>query len=212
MSGRLKQTYLRLKEDSGKLSFGGNQAWMGTKRLQGHGCGAVACMDVATYLKECDNPSVKGEYIALLELFQKQYIPIFPKIGTLGIIMAVGLNRYFRKNDMKYRAYWGLSYKKIWRRMDQMLNNDIPVILCIGSNFPNPRRGYKLPLYVRKGGEFLPASAVAEHFVVATAVDGDWIQISSWGKVYYINKIEYDSYVEFHSSKFLNNIMVIRKK
>lgn len=212
MAGRLKQSYLRLKDESGKLSFGGNQKWMGKKHLQNCGCGAVACMDVTTYLKECENPTSQTQYTALLELFQKKYIPVLPRFGSMGYIMAFGMNRYFRKNDMPYHAWWGTRPKHIWRRMEQMLKEDIPVILCVGENFPNPRKGFKLQLYTRKAGEFVPASTVSGHFVVATAIDEEWIQVSSWGKLFYINKTEYETYVEFHSNWLLNNIMVITRK
>ena len=58
----------------------------------------------------------------------------------------------------------------------------------------------------------LPGPQTHAHYVTVTGADSDWLQISSWGKRYYIRKDDYLSYVKRHSARLFSNILYIREK
>ena len=102
-----------------------------------------------------------------------------------------------------------------------MLEDDIPVILAIGNNFPFVWGKKELYLYVNdeegkneQGAEpvYRKSFGVYGHFVVVTAIEGNCLTVSSWGKKYYINIDEYDAYVKKHSIHLYSNILSIKKK
>ena len=89
---------------------------------------------------------------------------------------------------------------------------DIPVILAIGPNFPPLLGRKKVTFYRLENGEYLPAAETAAHFVVVTGIVGEYLQVSSWGKEYYMFWPEYQRYVKKCSSFFASNICRIREK
>ena len=91
-------------------------------------------------------------------------------------------------------------------------HQDIPVILAIGPNFPPLLGRKKVTFYRLENGEYLPAAETAAHFVVVTGIVGEYLQVSSWGKEYYMFWPEYQRYVKKCSSFFASNICRIREK
>ena len=98
-----------------------------------------------------------------------------------------------------------------------MLKNDIPVILAIGNNYPFFWRGKGVNLYVQDLSQNVPGElclrkerVVGGHFVVATAINGNVLTVSSWGRKYYINLEEYDRYASKISNQFYSNILGVR--
>lgn len=110
------------------------------------------------------------------------------------------------------RASWGLRFGQILPRIEAMLQQDIPVILAIGPNFPPLLGRKKVTFYRLENGEYLPAAETAAHFVVVTGIVGEYLQVSSWGKEYYMFWPEYQRYVKKCSSFFASNICRIREK
>ena len=88
----------------------------------------------------------------------------------------------------------------------------IPVILAVGPNFSLFRKKHKLNFYVKNGEEYTFACQTAAHYVTVTAMEEQYLKISSWGKEYFINVQEYADYVKRYSSYFVSNVFYIRKR
>lgn len=157
-----------------------------------------------------DDPILLEEYNNCVDALRRKYLPVIPYFGMNGFMLALGLNRYFRKYHMNLKAVWCISSKKLWQRMKKMLQVDVPVIFAIGPDFPLIWRKHKLTLYKKRAdGRFVSVCQTNAHFVTVTAMDKEWLRISSWGKEYYINRKEYDAYVRNYSSFLVSNMVFI---
>ena len=211
-------------DDGRSISYGGSQNMYNSPRERANGCGIAGGADIILYseaVKSADYIVSKDRFIELSSILKKKYIPIIPGRGVNAFILAMGLNRYFRKNGINYRSRWKWTRFKKWENVERMLKDDIPVILAIGNNFPIVWGKKELNLYVKDEKEaavttdeqvFKKSSGVYGHFVVITAIDGNVLTVSSWGKKYYINIEEYDMYVKKHSIHLYCNILSIKKK
>ncbi|MBS5322501.1 MAG: hypothetical protein KHY34_02195 [Lachnospiraceae bacterium] len=224
--GRLRHPYIAVMKE-GRLSYGGNQQWSRKKAVQKYGCGVIAGTDLLLYLslhKEyCKGKEFKNwekengileaeEYMELAETMRRHYFPVIPGLGMPGWLLSGGVNRYFRANRIPLKVSFGVLGRNLRNRIGAMLAHDIPVILAVGPNFPLPLKKHKLTFYEKKGSAYEESCSVAAHFVAVTALDGPWMQISSWGKMYYINLCEYQEYVRRHSLFLISNIFYIRKR
>lgn len=204
----LKHPYLRVEKNH-TMAYGGNQSWFPYKFLRNCGCGVISAADVLLHLRGKENLSEK-EYMDFAKKLWKYYLPVIPGMGMNGLTLMIGLNRYFIKHKMPHRAFWNMSGSKMVSRIDEMLKKDIPVIFSIGPNFPKFWGKEKLNLYIKGGeAEYIPVTKVKAHFVTITGREGKYLQISSWGKAYYIDLREYRTYVKKHSSFLVSNIMYI---
>ena len=205
----LKYPYLKVEKNH-KMAYGGNQSWFPYKFLRNCGCGVISAADVLLYLKGKETVS-EAEYMDFAKTLWLYYLPVIPGFGMNGITLMVGLNRYFIRNKMSYRAYWKVSGRKILSRIDEMLKKDIPVIFSVGPNFPKFWGNEKMTLYTKTAaGNYAPAAKVKAHFVTVTGRDGMYLQISSWGKEYYIDMREYREYVKRYSSFLVSNMIYIK--
>ena len=207
---RLKNPYLQVELQNGK-SFGGNQGWMPYTFLKKSACGVIGAADVLLHLQGKHQVSEK-EYLAFSKKLWKRYLPVIPGFGMNGITLMIGMNRYFAKERMPYRAAWNIRGKKILSEIDKMLSKDIPVIFSVGPNFPKFWGKQTVRLYTKTAqGNYLPASKVKAHFMIITGRDGMWLQISSWGKEYYMDFAEYQEYANGYSSFLVTNIICIKE-
>ncbi|MBR1757495.1 MAG: hypothetical protein IJ744_02045 [Lachnospiraceae bacterium] len=206
----LKREFLRV-QDGEKLHYGGNQAWDPKKGVQKSACGPVAATDVISFL-EGRSQMDRSEFMKKMTRLRRSYFPIVPYLGTHGPGLAFGMNLYFWIHKMPYRAGWGLSAKKRDARIDAMLAQNIPVILCIGNNFPRFWRNAKLTLYRKDYNGFHPYSKTKAHFVIVTGMDESWYRISSWGKELFINRAEFETFAKKDSCAPLSNIIWIKRK
>ena len=205
----LQTPYLKVDTKNG-TAYGGNQAWLPYKFLKGMGCGLISAADVIFHLEGKENVT-EAEYVAFAKKLWTWYLPVIPGFGMNGLTLMMGLNRYFKAHGLCYRACWKISGRKLFSRIDQMLSGDIPVILSVGPNFPLIWKKEKLIFYTKsQEGEYLPTTKIKAHFVTVTGRDGAWLQISSWGKEYYISIREYREYVKCHSSFFVSNVIDIK--
>ena len=215
----LSQDLFRVKAD-GKILYGGSQNVYPTAKEKASACGIAAAADVVLYLK-CLATGIfdveKDDFISISRIIKK-FVPIIPGRGVNSFILAIGLNRFFKKSGLRFHAKWKCTEKKKWEITERMLKDDIPVILAIGNNYPFIWRENGLNLYVPDGPQqgvqevvFKKVQAVCGHFVVATAIDGNVLTVSSWGRKYYINTDEYDRYVKKHSIHLYCNILSIKK-
>ena len=221
MTVSLRNQYIAVS-DGNKISYGGNQMLSESKTEREVGCGVVAALDLLLYLsrhdgnsdgEQTDAPIPLGEYNRLLHFMRRKYLPLIPKHGINGWMLTLGLNACFIKRHLPYLALWGVPYSRLWQETARMLEQDIPVIFSIGPNFPLFWQHNKLRLYTRRSDEsYVPCTQTHAHYVMITAMDEQWLQISSWGKQYYIRKDEYLTYVKAYSVRLVSNIVLIRKK
>lgn len=229
MKYELRHPYVSV-ERNGAASYGGNQGWSKHKFWRESACGLISGTDLLLYLeknrKGCAAgflPAAKGKgktapiaetaYLGVMERLGWSYIPVIPKLGVVGWFLSFGLNCYFRRRGIALRSSWGVWHRRLWRRMEEMLKADIPVILTIGPNFPFRWGKHRLKLYTRgQDGEYRVSAQVSGHFVNVTGMDTEWLRISSWGREYYIRRTEYWDYARTYSSFLVCNIAYIREK
>lgn len=197
-------------------SYGGAQEWFEKKYMRQYGCGVIACGNVLFQLmcrqdgkNKASNLIEKKTYMALVNELSVKYLLVLPILGMNGIMMMLGMNLYFKRNKMPYRASWRCGRKKLWERVEQMLEQGIPVVLSVGPNFPNLWGKHRVKLYVKYGSVYRERTQTKAHYVTVTDMDEEWITISSWGNQYYIRKTEYQEYVAKQSNSLFSNILYI---
>ncbi len=151
-------------------------------------------------------------YLEWIYTVNQKYLPVIPFFGMNGFILAGGLNRWFRHSRIDLRAGWRIFSFGLWETMSRMLEEDIPVIFSIGANFPLVWRGKKLKLYVRRGESYTSTAAVNAHYVTVTGMDDRWLEVSTWGKKYYINREEFTRYVRRYSCYLFSNLVSVRTR
>jgi len=208
--------------DSGtRRYYGGSQNLYRTLKERQCGCGIVGAADVLLYLEALRSGEYcfsEKKFLEFSALLRKKFIPIIPGRGVNAFWLARGLNRYFRKNNMNYRAYWKCTPFNKWKQVERMLGEDIPVIMAIGNNFPIVWGKKSVNLYVKDESKTGPEAvykkdqSVYGHFVVVTGIEGNCLTVSSWGKKFFINIDEYNKYVFRHSTHMYSNILVIERR
>ena len=222
MEIELQHPYIAVKTPFG-LSYGGNQGWS-EGNLRRCGCAVVAGLDLMLYLCRwhnvpeapklraliASNPISQEDYTRALRYMTANYLPTIPHFGINGLMLAAGVNLFFLKNKLPYRAYWGLTGLQFPQAVETMLTADIPVLLSVGQNFPKVWGKEKLTFYRQAPDEsYIRTTQTKAHMVTVTGMDGDWLQISSWGKRYFIRRQEYRSYIREHSSFIASNMLHI---
>lgn len=222
----LRYPYLSVKTQN-ECSFGGSQTWSSSRIMQKYGCGVVGIADVLLYLglhrMDCETDLHYGilredgyisypRYERYLIKMRRRFLSVIPGFGVPGFCLPAAMNKYFRRYRIHLKASWCLRQSLIRSRIEKMLSQDMPVILAIGPNFPCFWGKKCLTLYRMENGVFLPSTQTKAHFVVVTGIIGDFLQISSWGKEYYISWPEYQNYIKKYSNCFASNICMIRDK
>lgn len=220
-SCRLRHSYISVGG-----SYGGSQSWFESWTMRRSGCGVVAAGDVLLYLglhrKGCRTEEMHGlfyedgkisqeRYKQYLLGLRRHYFPVLPGIGMSWLVLVLGMNRYFCKHGIKLKLSWSARPDKLVDRIREMLRKDFPVILAIGPNFPPFLQRGKLKLYVRdEAGQYRHVTQTRAHFVVVTGLKEGKLQISSWGKCYYIDLEEYQAYSRHSSHVLMSSICYLR--
>ncbi len=221
----LKNPYITVQYKEGPC-FGGSQQRSNDAVIARCGCGVIAAMDTLLYLSrhqpDCGidefkslsetEPVLGDTYDSCVRALSRRYFPLLPPLGMNGLTLAVGMELFIKRHGLPLTARWGVSRDKLWPRIEEMLRADIPVIMSVGPNFPLFWQQHKAKFYVYSDGGYKRAAYVNAHYVTAVAMDGDWIEISSWGRRYYINKAEYLEFADRHTTSLLSNILYIRRK
>ena len=221
---KLMHTYPAVMRN-GAVSFGGDQRAGNDPVIRRCGCGVVAVTDLLLYLHrwhdDCFIPPLRNlpqdvvleqeQYERILFHVRQKYIPLVHPFGTNGFALAAGINRFFKRHGVPCKASWGVPRALFWETMEQMLSEDIPVILSVGMNFPKVWERERLNFY--RGNEENPvvSNRVRAHFVVVTGLDKEWMQISTWGKLRYIRRAEYETFRRHCSGTLLSNLLYVRK-
>lgn len=209
-------------------TYGGSQMTQEAKTDRAVGCGVVAALDTILYLyhyhKDCFDIRLQMAFEAPGQIFEpkynelflylrRRYLPLIPGHGINGVSLAIGMNLFFAFHKLPYFASWGVPYSLLWERIQNMLEQDIPVIFSVGPNLPLFWQHHKLPFYSRfPDGSFHARVETHAHYVVVTGMDDQWLRVSSWGRMYFIRRDEFLRYVKEHSARITSNIMMIRKK
>ena len=203
------------------VSYGGSQMWSENHTLRQCGCGVVAAVDLLHYLERYHRnvapsaafgPANMAAYNQEIDAISRRYFTMIPHVGINGISLVVGMNRLFRDHGLPFRARWIFFGGKLWERITDMLEQDIPVILAVGPNFPALWQKNSLNFYVKRpDGTYQKATETKAHYVTVTGIDEEWMRVSSWGRQYYISRPEYVQYVKKHSSYLCSNIVQIQR-
>lgn len=190
----------------------------------------VALGDLLLYLMEKEIRPYQLDGITYHTVFEEKeaYRTYFNKLcrklkwfpaqnGMSGILMAIRFNAFMWKRRMPYRARWGLFENVRERRIERMLQKDLPVILCIPRVLLPWQREDRLPLYMESSGQMKQVDATRAHYVTITGLvshQGEiYYRISSWGRMYYISVKEYRDFVRTHLfGTVLGNILYITSK
>ena len=222
---QIRHAYISVRKGQTR-TFGGSQMYSASKTMREVGCGVIAALDLLLYLNRVhlgsrcemfsaalDDGSIdEKEYDELARSLSRRFFPIIPKLGINGLMLAAGLNVFFRRYHFPFRASWGIGSRLLWSSISDMLASDIPVILSIGPNFPLFWQKNELNFYARvPAGELRPACKIKSHYVTVTGMDETHLRISSWGREYYIDKEEYLSYIRHHSGSIVSNIVRVRQ-
>lgn len=212
---------------SGPPSFGGDQQRCGDRVLQSCGCGVIAALDLLLYLnrwhRDADIPEFAGlaaasplpqaDYERALGRLRRGYFPLFYPLGMNGLALSVGMNRFFRRHRLPYRARWSVPKAELWQRMEAMLQQDIPVILAVGPNFPRFWQKKRVNFCrATPEGNHVPTVSAMAHFVTATGLDEEWITLSSWGSRYYMSREDFARYTRECSTPLLCSILYVEKQ
>ena len=209
-----------------RRSFGGSQMLSASKTMREVGCGVIASLDLLLYLcrfhpgcLDCsffakaaeDGIIDEKEYDELALALSRRFFPMIPKLGINGILLAGGLNLFFMRYKFPFRASWGIGKGNLFSQIENMLEEDIPVILSIGPNFPLFWQKNQLTFYSRDlNGTLKPSCRINAHYVTVTGIDDELLKISSWGREYYIKRSEYLDYILHHSGSLVSNIVKVR--
>jgi hypothetical protein len=174
-----------------------------------------------------------------IDKYLAEYFFVADDIGLNGLSMSHGFNRYDSmlppfddtlilpfNISMGLYSEWNIFDSNILPRMKEMLRDDIPFPLSIGPGEAgvifydiNPQKYDPYNLVIKLGknneyDEFIP-TYVNGHYVTVTGMMIDDVknkkilEISSWGKKYYI---DYDQYINQREFPPFSNILYITKK
>ena len=206
-----RNAYIQV-QDGRQVTYGGSQLFFKplqdkcSQRKYRGGCGMVALGDLLLYLMEKEIRPYQLDGITYHTVFEEKeaYRTYFNKLCMW-------------KRRMPYRARWGLFENVRERRIERMLQKDLPVILCIPRVLLPWQREDRLPLYMESSGQMKQVDATRAHYVTITGLVShqgeNYYRISSWGRMYYISVKEYRDFVRTHLfGTVLGNILYITSK
>ena len=222
----LQNPYISV-EYSGRTSFGGDQQRCSDKVLRSCGCGVVAALDMLLYLDRWHSDVYVPEFVGLagtsplpqsayeqaLALLRRAYFPLFYPFGMNGLALSLGMNLFFKRHALPYKARWSVPKAELWQRIGTMLERDLPVIMAVGPNFPRfwKKKGASF-CRISPEGRYTPSVSAMAHFVTATGLDDEWVELSSWGNRYYMGREEFERYTKECSNSLLCSILYIEHK
>ena len=222
----LQHPYISVSFD-GHGSYGGGQQFSHDRMMKRCGCGVVAATDLLLYLNRYhhgteippfrdlprEGPLPFPAYDACLQRMRKSYFPMIPYAGINGLMLAAGMQLFFRRWKLPYTAKWCFGHTRLWDRIEAMLRADLPVIMSVGPKLPLFWRRERANFYSRlPSGELRATAGAHAHYFTVTGMDEDWLRISSWGRLYYLRRQEFNDYVARHSAAFVSNILYIERK
>lgn len=106
-------------------------------------------------------------------------------------------------------------------KMAEMLDNDLPVILCIGPKLGfGEREGVDFYAYNKAKGKYENSGTVNNHYITIWGIEDSWdnpprtmLRLSSWGKEYLIYYDDYISYAneQLDDYSFCNMLYITKE-
>lgn len=217
MDYQLRHPYPSVQQGE-EITYGGRQEWLSEATARRAGCGLVAAADLLLYLWRTGRgefslfqklppdplPAKLYDYCAML--LCRRYFPLAASFGLNAYLLSFGMARALGEGKVTgLHPRWGTFHHRLWEDVAGMLERDLPVILCVGINFPLPWGKAELPLYA--GEERRPAGAARAHYAAVTGMDGRWLRVSSWGREFFIERQELEGYRREHSCGLYTNIL-----
>jgi len=188
------------------------------------GCGIVAAADLFLYMHR----HIKGCLCSLFSSFDDtgiiemdDFLPIYkilapyfvmiPPFGINGLMLALGINVFFRRYHYPFIAQWGVLPSRLWPSIEEMLNNDLPVIITVGPDFPKVWQKHSTVMYSETASGNVRTAKVRAHFMMLTELDNEWMHVSSWGRRYSIKRTDYQEFIKQYSSSLVCNIVYLRR-
>ena len=230
----LNDNFIKVTGVDASGSYGGNQGWFVDSafgNLSRQGCGVIAAVDTMLYLIGKNEAAIES-YSKIVSDFchERRLSRFFMKeisirkygnnsfaIGIIPIQMSGFINKRMKAYGIKKRFKWnGIhGHKDMYQKMKAMISMNNPVIWSLYS----PKRMLKLYIRTDSADGFLySGQSVNNHYVTATAILEGYvpehprmIEISSWGKRYYIDYDEYLKYVgKSLISGYCSNIFIVK--
>ena len=223
----LQHPYISVALSGRAISYGGGQQFSDNHMVTRCGCGIIAAADLLLYLTRWhphgavdyfagllgDMPIPLPVYDRCIQNLSRAYFPMIPYAGINGVMLMAGMQLFFRKHGMPYAARWCFAPGQIWERIEIMLRADIPVIMSVGPNFPLIWGDRKVCFYAKSPADhYIPVSGAKAHYFTVTGLDGAWLRISSWGRLYYLMRDEFEAYMRRDSISFTSNVLLIERK
>lgn len=206
----LKRPYISVNGSYGGSQelFKGERGFFNARRARS-GCGVVAIADTLGYLTGKTRYSAPDSYKSYFKYIQHRILWLPNRAGMSIYRIAFMFPRLLKDPLSKYRCFWGISRRRMLPRIEEMLKNDIPVIINIPKIISIRHRRDKLNLYMpapdnaqnsAPGSILRAVSKTSAHFVVITGIyksfDKIYLQISSWGRKYYIDFDEFSAFTK----------------
>ena len=203
----LKNPYVRVGS-----SYGGSQNFFRDKKgffnrfKAAGGCGIIAMSDTMNYLSRNTDFEKNEDYMRVADMVIRRTLWIPNKLGMSFYRIILLYPQLLKRAGFSCRCFWGFSRRKLFSRIEEMIKNDTPVILNVPKIlFPWKNHKERLTFYDENEK---PAATAAAHFVVVTGIyragEKNYLQISSWGRKYYIDLKEFTA---FTKKTFLGGIL-----
>ncbi len=227
------------RKKTGEVTCGGDQGFFAgaparsaDERKNKQGCGITALADVFLYLAGQDGSYAVRENAGCINriLSEEEYKDYYNRIyefagglsprgnnGLTFIRLQSVFNRMARRQKWPLYGRWGFCGGKIYDRILDMLDRDVPVILCMPYMVRKRDKSRGAVFYTKKGNNFVKAASVSAHYVVVTGVLEEngriYLEISSWGKRYYIDRAEYETLIRTcFLGTILGNMLYVKRR
>lgn len=157
-------------------------------------------------------------YLAYLHSFRRRYLTIVPRIGANAWQIWAAAWLYMKKSRKAGHVHWGVCTWNLEKRIMFMLEQGLPVIFCVGPNMNPFLPKQRVSMYQIENGILREKCKVRAHYMNITGLfwnqeEEMYLQVSSWGRCYYISWAEYLKYRNNQPpllGSWLSNILYLR--
>lgn len=203
------------------------------------GCGLIAIFDFMLWYEERASQAGKrtfsgpaadvrktgripdrSAYMDGIRALFRRY-PVLPKLGSSSLLLPVYLNLFLLRNHANLRLSFLFrnTKEKRMRILQGSLEDGYPVILSLGARILPFGKLKGVTFYTYENGRLKPAvTDVRRHFVTVTGIrypeditEPVLLEISSWGRKYYINYEELTAYMTKSSLPWLTGFFYVKR-
>ena len=185
------------------------------------GTGAAPAMDAVSVASPASaSKDGREAYMHLLRKLSRFRYPIIPKAGSFGFEILLYINHFMRKNGRPERMHflWKNTAKRRLEVLRDSMDRGYPVILIIGQRFFRIWKKEGIDFFrLQDGNMKLAYSKVRRHFVTITgmyfpplASESMYLEITSWGKKYYISYEQLGRYISTISAPWISGLYYLK--